>query len=512
MPKESTSKRTSPKKATYGATSKYINETQEQMCIGLTKKIVVVDFLPKEDRDIISPSNKFCEQNLDIKYDIEYVPIPYMSNDSFSKMKEFPAVKSIDNCVSIIIHARTNGDKEIKDNLLSFLDTFKPLRNTTVIFDDTASEFPTIVSKGYLDRHCITGVKFLNVMIQNWNSIERFVSDNKTLLYVPPKYYNINPPQFECKWWFKYYIDKAFDCGKGRLVQYAGTCYLNSAINGIILSDTAHRIALMYMNKELQSNPLLLSQIKQDITGLSCLVSKRSTSVSILYRILYNIFCKYDKVLTLDKRAGGKPLDIIIKSSQQLFSPANNPSDLDYGEGGFSEHVLYTLFFEMKSKFVVNFDQEFYNPVISLPADGFFGYINLLPVSSDEDILNADFLLYIYDPSKALFSDALPIIQIGPTKFDLEFSQISLKFSKDDFHEICGYICDGNYKIFDSASNIIETVEWNNLSNPDIRTYMEKTLAFAWTKNVVVEGMTSIVYINSNKKYSYHDTGVCPSN
>lgn len=149
MPKESKTKRASPAKAPYGATSKYINETQEQMCIGLNKKIVVVDFLPKEDRHYISPSNKFCGQNLDIKYDIEYVPIPYMSNDSFSKMKEFPAVKSIDNCVSIIIHALTNGDKEIKDNLLTFLDTFKPLRNTTVIFDDTASLYPTIVSKGF---------------------------------------------------------------------------------------------------------------------------------------------------------------------------------------------------------------------------------------------------------------------------------------------------------------------------------------------------------------------------
>lgn len=259
-----------------------------------------------------------------------------------------------------------------------------------------------------MDRHGITGVKFLNVMVVlDWNKIERFVSDDKTLLYVPPKYYNINPPQFECKWWFKYYIDKAFDCGKGRLMQYTGTCYLNSAINGIILSDTAHRIALMYMNKELQSNPLLLSEIKQDIMGLSCLVSKRSTPVSILYRILYNIFCKHDKVLTLDKRHGEIPKDIIIKSSQQFFSTINNPSDKEYGEGGFGEHVLYTLFFEMKSNFIVNFNSKLYNPLVSLPANRFFDDIDrLLPESSYEDILNADFLLYIYDGYASL--DACP--------------------------------------------------------------------------------------------------------
>lgn len=66
-------------------------------------------------------------------------------------------------------------------------------------------------------------------------------------------------------------------------------------------------------------------------------------------------------------------------------------------------------------------------------------------------------------------------------------------------HEICGYICDGNYKIYDSAMNIIDTIEWNNLSNPDVRTYMEKSLALAWGLPIIFNGLTSAVYINSNK-------------
>jgi hypothetical protein len=86
---------------------------------------------------------------------------------------------------------------------------------------------------------------------------------------------------------FRYFIEIVFGCAKGRLIQYSGTCYLNTPMNGFILSDIGKRIILNYMINKLRDDPTNAfgEKLRKPLSTDSC---QRHPENNI-FRIMYNI-------------------------------------------------------------------------------------------------------------------------------------------------------------------------------------------------------------------------------
>jgi len=493
----------------------------------ITRTIIVLHLLPKGVKPN-TKSTELCNQTQDIhKYNIKYIPVPYKRPVEYyinyvdASLVLSDSEKTV--CDGMIIYAKTNGDFGIREKLVEFLLSVKTFKNTIVFYDNIFEKNKNkyIYDSDNVLRDNTHGLKILNVYAVDTDRVKRF-THNHEIIYVPIKYYEENVRPLVCTWWFRYYIGKVFGCGTGRLIQQTGTCYLNSVINGIVLSDLLSRMVLMYMNHALTEDPSIFHTIAVDITDMDMCVSRNEKL--FLYRIMYNLFCKnkpkyedgrpYRRTLDADF----KKVDILKREADAFFSHSG------YGdkviEGGYEEYVLYKLFYDMGVKFVVLYNEKYYKPKYFTRIFGqqyyyeFTEFLDTLEISTE--FKNVDLILYIDTTrtSKNLKSSInikRPSTRSSPEinlNFDLETGM--LRLIGPTSHTIAGYICDGYYRTYNSDDNEIAFNEWNKLEEPDIYKKILENINMSENTNFFRHVyISSAIYVNRMKKPEYIEFGKC---
>jgi len=469
-------------------------------------------------------TQEFCGTDQPIDYELVYLPVAKITPDVYTTFLETME----DICNEAIIYFDVRKSQSI-DKLTTFLKNIKDF-NTTTLFLNTRDDMNAIVTNSFIKQYAISGLKILNIVSRSY--LSRVVKCSDCYDY---KRYTINDVDYltvkddeifggaenlECTWWFQYFINKAFGCGAGRLIQLSGTCYLNAVINGIILSQDFRNIFITYMKRQLAESPKLHSYVKQDLSSLECMRGYLS-ELAYIYRIVYNIVCKKTSL---------KPKhDIFTKVSKKYFSSNYKPQDKLYGEGGSPKYVLYDILSKTGIKFLVYSNKLFSIPnrkhdIQKLRNSTSKQYFNSL-LTQDIDSKDFDVILYMNIKIDEKIEEKL---SFNGNEFDLDFCIIYFQIEKlGDFHPtkpsvrlpnkksahvILVYKCDGYYKIYDSSMNMIETI-WTKLTEQSTFLRLESFIKKMWLGGNIIKidniHIESSVYVNKNKSDMYSYTGSC---
>lgn len=505
------------------------------------KKIIIIHFLHEK-----SPTTKFTNEycggsGIQLEYTIEHIPIPYDEPEPIIEIAQ-------GLCDDVIIYARVENIPEFL-RICNFLLNTKQFRNTT-LFLITDNRF--FITNTYLTINNITGLKVLNVIdkkytgfnMKNMSIMKRYeINDTNYFIIgdIDPKTDRI---VLECNWWFKYYITKAFHCGKGRLKQFAGTCYLNAVLNGIILSENFSKIFITKMKEIMRTRPDIHTFAKDNIFELvhanTCPPKDSMLDIFYVLRILYNIFCMSNRPLSLSKTQENQ--DFMLAVSKKFYSEVIDPKHPDFGEGGWSHFIMYNILVKTKINFLVKVNDDYLNPrdengkyieydVQSIRTDPkkFSRFLNSLE-EYNGNFKDIDVILFLNVYSKDIkMSDE---IKIESTIFMVDFSVIRFILvedkDEDDMsddededkehkkrtgHTVTGYTCDRDrFKVYDSATNIISDLNWLDIDgagNEDARIEFNMNWEQHLATDIEDVSINFSVYVNIDKIDEYRKTGFC---
>ena len=125
-----------------------------------------------------------------------------------------------------------------------------------------------------------------------------------------------------------YYINSIFDCGKGRLKQLNGTCYLNAVINGFILSKFTSKFLLNFMSQQ------------PDRRMYVPFVCPNPMTEKYLFTIIYNTLCRKESMSEYEDK------DMLIDFSKIYYNKEKkwfHKLLLKEGEGGSSKSTLLRI-------------------------------------------------------------------------------------------------------------------------------------------------------------------------
>ncbi len=280
-----------------------------------------------------------------------------------------------------------------------------------------------------------------------------------------------------CQAWFKKFLSRVFSCGVKRLIQIAGTCYLNVVVNCIILSAPIRSLFIEKMNEFVQEFPESKKYITRPLLNgkemTSCrrfAANKFAQEIQYLYRLIYNTVCKSER--PFPRVPMYRREDVMLETSTEFFSATTS------GEGG--SPISTILFFLLGSglEFVVALETEdrnmFYvaNDVIQTVNftlydyknffyELYFGYFKLYKL---EDAPTQPIVLYIPKDDWILEDNVQRITDLGYTSqsscIHLSYRHYKFESTKIDEHVVNGFLCDGVRKVYDSAENIIFENDW----------------------------------------------------
>jgi hypothetical protein len=377
----------------------------------------------------------------DIQVNISYIEIAVShknTRDLFSKLPEFILKMSDilkDGCNEMLIHAEHFSFP----NLIHVLNAFKTFDIKKTLILQTQQEIKNFESEYNLAK------LYVNPYLYPYREIDQFSN------------------RLTCQPWFRFFLNTAFDCAKGRLLQYSGTCYVNSVINIILLSPILKLFVIKAMNDYAEYNSRVIPEITRTLedTKACPLVSETTTTLRTVFilRAVYSILCKKIK-----PKLGR---DLILEASKKYFSSQTThffrPSMKKAGEKGFELFVLYSFLYDIGMHFALT------DPYIGrgnyyLPRSLKESEIQLVRKGNME--IFSDFVkVSITDPKFDILVVLFPDLELDfydeITGYLPECATLNIKFSTFS-HSICGIRCENTYKIFDSNNYFID-LDWRFL-------------------------------------------------
>uniref|UniRef100_A0A6C0KUV9 Uncharacterized protein n=1 Tax=viral metagenome TaxID=1070528 RepID=A0A6C0KUV9_9ZZZZ len=308
-----------------------------------------------------------------------------------------------------------------------------------------------------------------------------------------------------CQPWFKTYLSNLYSCGKGRLIQKSGTCYLNSVLNGFILSDKLKAIVIRSMEEFVAENPLSIKYITSKLENVlvcpNIFGGVGYQRLMYLFRMIYNMVCKnerpFDRALEQE--------DVLIEASRELFSQkiplGQNPTRftrsswqktllgerLVKGVGGDPNLVFQTLAFDLglsivQCRFLPLAEKKFSFSKIQSPTR--VEELETDYVSKDVDII-------IFQTNNSIYENdiKLNLEKMFYPEFTCEICLLSFYYmnpkTQQSFggpgHGVLGFKCEEVPKIYDSSTNIIFEANWLELSSQSFDSM--RTLFATYTKH-----------------------------
>ena len=483
------------------------------------RTVSVIHFLNGEELPLKNKT-KYCNLNTPLKFRIIYHPIdrvttispiarffvnednkPLDENDMlmiyFNPLIEHG--KYIDNDMQRIFFQFLidNKAKLINIPTVIFYVAFDYFKGNSNLFDNEFMEFMDHYRAIGLDilSQLKTTTTFLNVSFdpQFLKKMTTFVfGDTKVLIRRPLTQLESANDILECQWWFSDEILKGFGCGKGRLLQQTGTCYLTAVVNGLLLSDAARGLCIKAMVKQLEKDDKLKETVIKPITDLAC-PSFSQGRLAFFYNILYNIVVKKPR----DKISN--TLDIFVHASAKYFSAKptiTDPTNVEYGQGGYSPSVLINLLLDMNVNGFIYIPEfgpsiRYHNFVNIDVQDNISVLLNKLrineynsQVSDREQIIkmsNRNCLVTIYSGTP-ISQVSNVIIAANGNKFLLCFGIIvyfyqDVKTGKVGAHAMVGLLCNDVPIVYDSDTNRFIDCNWTRFDERKNQDIMLKTMA-----------------------------------
>ena len=426
----------------------------------MKKNILILHIFESDDEKYTISDKNFCDSNIPIKYDLIYIPVQYSKLERLMDELKDLIENSLDFMYRTVVFCNVHNEQDI-DILIRMIQeiTFK----NTVMYLKTSTQISPLES--------VEGIKIINAV--GFSRIEtnqalpfyRKSLNGSEYILVDYFYFSEDIRTLECAWWFNMFINKVFDCGKKRLQQFSGTCYINSVLNGFILSKNLSKLISSELKKLIASPTTpkpLLDYITSDIVEQESCPFYDGSSSNYLLHLFYNIlenppfYSGVDIMTGLDEKyhiktksnTGGNP-EIILKAVLNTFQ---------------IPHLNFT------GNFVQN------------------GEVNDAILLTWTDIDYTD-VYYLKET-----------VWVGYQSFDLEFAVIGIDFPDEEIgHAVCGFICDGVHKIYDSSTNYIHTVHWPTIiSNPD--SFIKKASEL-WGREIINLRIEVLVYTKNLKGY-----------
>lgn len=446
-------------------------ESNNEPCVERT--IFVVHLIDSEE-NILTIQNTHCSTRDWIAYDVQYKPI---ISDSFDfeaygqellgRISQIPL-----HCIAVLI-VNNSYDNETIKKIFQFIPV--QLYSAITIYNFNPSED--------IDQIIPSSIKLRNIIYDNPNpyTIER---ESETILSVWTKYglerssrfSDFNSSYIDCVWWFKYYLSNAFNCAKGRYKQVSGTCYLNSVINGFILSEYSRKAVLSALRN---SDPKTQALAKEpvEINPGTCYKPE------YFFKLFYNAVCRPKNFsdLKFNKRATrqfDKP-NLIVKYASKFYG--------DSESGGSPADVVSNLLKVIYSHDTVTTINPFYYDANVRVFRAETEFPQIRPVNFNSTLYDPDFC----------------IIHVS---YDGHMLSEIARYKQDaDTHAIVGYKCNGVCKVYDS-NNFFYDFDWENIDEKNVSellNILNTIFQNKWKWNQVE--ILAMVFIRNESKVEFNE-------
>ena len=499
-------------------------ETSETSVQCPSRIIFVVDFLDFETRPF-EVDKKYCNfetrDNQEFTYDIVYIPISYEDmtldiintysrqffNECNTMVIYFEQKRSLFERVKATFNYSSHLGKLTK--FLDFMKLFPISRTLFVATHDPSNAFDAFAlqSDGFTRVINIKPQEYLGPFYTKAERVRRQDVEYSLVESV----FTLRPQRLSCASWFKRFLYTAFECGKGRLIQRSGTCYMTTVFNTMVLGETLKRIFTGALNNYVLQHPDIVPEITKSFeeTVYCPLLKDDRSKVIYIARFIYNIICKKNYLKSF--------IDVFESGSDEYFSSSKTGLG-----GGRPEGVMYQLLSLLGVNFRLCNGVSFYDPVYissELTRDTTDATISSIisnaHLQKSKTLSDADCVMY-YDnnmlngnPLRGSKLDSF-LIEKG---FEPEVCVIAIRLNKKDKktigHGIMGFKCNGIYKVYDSGLNQIFDCNWYD-DRGGLSTLTDE-LFYNWNKNDNYESITNthIIYvIYTNKKSKLAEKGM----
>lgn len=291
-------------------------------------------------------------------------------------------------------------------------------------------------------------------------------------------------------WFYQYIINKFYSCATGRLRQISGTCYANAVLNCVLLSNPLKALFFMKLKNDIKKQENLIDFIKQKLDK-DC----PSNSKLFIYRFLYNLMCTDYKPTIKSKYKDiiSNPDNIMTQLTKHVL---NKISDGYYPEI-FSDNLFIDIFGDLyHTKYRDIYDVSIYDKgKLYFPLKSYLKH-----PKNKEKCVKIIYYNYAKYNIKTEFDEISEIN--GYTPIACIISAVS---DKSEYHAICGYICDGEYIIYDSATNYI--VRYNWLSSKKMKNFTIKT---SFNNILKFNSYVNCYYIKNSYIKELEEYSICP--
>lgn len=421
-----------------------------------------------------------------IQYDLSYIYCNFANEDWLDKLNAFFEEK-----VNVIDKEYNHLLIYIQDEILNDIGEIKLLKGMEKIIQIT---FDFALKKTIYDS-------------TDELDIKSFIPPNFTYKYVKKVKVaqDVDKNRLTCQPWFRRYLDRLNRCGKGRLLQYTGTCYLNTAINMITLSFWFKRLVVSQMNDYIERHPDSKRYIKSPLADMfvcpNVYATKFDPSLRYFYRFVYNLSC-------LKNRPVNREEDIMIQGSRELFSSTpithylrsvkpGNERKVGKGEGGWASFAMLNYLLGSRTNFaILYYNKDLHSNGLEFFSEDQRTQYSLYKPNLDDlskKITQHDPLLKNFDSLEKVdlkLSNTFDIIVYANIKhsyypkqivnvlnnnFEAEVADLLIEWYNGEVHSVCGFACDGIPKVYDSAINVISEVDWITLDTDDLASQFANT-------------------------------------
>lgn len=396
-------------------------------------KILLVVHIFEKDEMELKVSQKFCNSEFPVPYRLIYVPIKLGTHID----REMISVVS-GECNFTLIYQESPRIGP----LMELLAQIKKFHHTTIYAYSEISNY-------FIEKNNITGIETYKLEPKSKRHIEVLHRSSYKSIIFPQK--EIKTNRLECQVWFEIYINKAFGCGFGKLFQLSGTCFLNSAICGLFLSDT--RLYLIDVFNRLSSVETFRSKIENELDPLVCPTFDYSTSKWYIFTLINVIFCR-----------GSRPQKHALAKSTDYLSLAKSLYEEEADTGSSSTFTVLKILNECMASCVLKIDNNIVDlPYFSLNYKNFYSSIETgryEPIKTHTSLPNFVLEYYSTFPVTVLTEK-----RIGFKSYTLQCGFITISRLKDheQGHGVVGFFCENVPKVYDPSSNKVLNIDWRNL-------------------------------------------------
>ena len=422
------------------------------------RHIFVIDFLDMFSYPLIS-DKRYCNFKVrnkeEFDYNIVYIPMHY-GTKSIDLLNTYTSGFT-STCNAMVIYFERKG--ELGDcnafwDFVRFMQVF-PIQKTFMIAGGLVKD---VVTKIHTDSQ----TRVITLVLSDFQSLLR--SNNYQMIdhYFPHN----GESRLSCAPWFSRFLSTAFNCGKGRMVQLSGTCYMTAAFNSIFLGERLRSLFMRAVNQYAEKFPENIPEIKKPLDDvLSCpRLGTDSAKTMYIVNFLYNAVCNRQQL---------KYEDYFEQGSATYFSATQGE-----GNHGNPFSVIYQLLMLLNIDFNLYSVRSRLDDFIEL---GFFAnpaYVDSEAIREDPYVgIQIDNLIINPTSQCILVSLRGGIRSINPrgTEYDKklrdlgytpEMCAIGMEFEELDnpdiggMHVVSGFKCNEIYKIYDSEANEIFEYNW----------------------------------------------------